>query len=232
MKSEIKKSSSLYRLDPFLDQDGLIRVGGRLSKVQEFSEGFKHPAIPLSKSFIVDLIVRDAHKMVAHASRGITLSELRSQYWILNVNSVVRHFISKCVVCRRLRGMIGEQKMAYLPKERIKSCPPFTYSGVDYFGPFYIKQARKDVKRYGVLYTCLASRAVHIETADSLETDSFINALRRFIARRGPVREIRSDQGTNIAGAERELKKGLDELDHSTIQRSLCRDFNADWIIQ
>ena len=152
--------------------------------------------------------------------------------WILNANSVVRHFISKCVVCRRLCGTIGEQKMAHLPKERITPSPPFKYSGIDYFGPFYIKQGLKNVKRYGVLFMCLARRAVHIETADSLETDSFINPLRRFIVRRGPLREIRSDQGTNIVGAERELKKALDELDHNTIQRSVCRDFNADWIIQ
>ena len=114
VKSEIKKSSTLYRLDPFLDQDGLIRVGGRLSKSQEFSAGFKHPVILPKKSFIVDLIVRDAHKRVAHAGRGITLSELRTQYWILNANSVVKRFISKCVVCRRLRRTIGEQKMANL----------------------------------------------------------------------------------------------------------------------
>ena len=85
---------------------------------------------------------------------------------------------------------------------------------------------------YGVLFTSLASRAVDIKTADSLETDSFINTLQQFIARRGPVPEIRSDQGTNIVGAERELKKVLDEPDHNTIQRSLCRDFNADWILQ
>ena len=232
MKSEIKKSSTLYCLDPFLDWDGLIHVGRRLSKSQEFSEGFKHPVILPKRSFIVDLIVRNAHK-VAHAGRGgITLSQLRSQYWILNVNSVVRHSISKCVVCHCLRGMTGEQKVADLPKERITTSPPFMYSGVDYFGPFYIKQGQKDVKRYGVLFTCLASRAVHIETADSLEMDSFINALQRFIARRGPVREIRSDQGTNIVEVERELKKALDELDHGAIQRSLCRDFNADSIIQ
>ena len=143
----------------------------------------------------------------------------------------MRHFISKCVVCRRLRGTIGGQKMADLPKERIISSPPFPHGGVDYFGPFYIKQGRKDVKLYGVLFTCLASRAVHIKTANSLETVSFINVLRRFIARRGPVCEIRSDQGTNIVAAERELK-ALEELDHNTIQRSPCRDFNADWIIQ
>lgn len=231
-KSEIKKSSTLYRLDPFLDQDGLIRVGGRLRKSQEFPEDFKHPVILPKKSFIVDLIIRDAHKRVAHAGRGITLNELRSQYWIVNANSIVRHLISKCVVCRRLRGAMGEQKMADLPRERITPSPPFTYCGVDYFGPFLIKQGRKEVKRYGVLFTCLASRAVHIETADSLKTDSFVNALRRFIARRGPVREIRSDQGTNIVGAKNELKKALDEMEHSEIQRGLCRDFKTDWVIK
>ena len=69
---------------------------------------------------------------------------------------------------------MGEQKMADLPEERIAAAPPFTYCGVDLFGPFHIKQGRKEVKRYGVLFTCLASRGVHIETADSLETDSFM----------------------------------------------------------
>ena len=122
--------------------------------------------------------------------------------------------------------------MADLPEERITSAPPFTYCGVDLFGPFQIKQGRKEVKRYGVLFTCLTSRAVHIETADLLETDSFINALRRFIARRGPVREIRSDQGTNIVGAQTELKKALEEMDHDGIQRHLSKEFNADWVIR
>ena len=84
--------------------------------------------------------------------------------------------------------------MADLPKEQITPSPPFTYSGVDYFGPFYIKQGRKDVKRYGVLLMCLASQVVHIETADSLATDSFINTLQRFVAKREPVCDIRSDQ--------------------------------------
>ena len=111
--------------------------------------------------------------------------------------------------------------MADLPKERLMPAPPFTYCGVDYFGPFRIKEGRKELKRYGVLFTCLSSRAVHIEAANSLETNSFLNALRRFIARRGPVREIRSDRGTNIIGAEKELKKALDKMDHSIIQESL-----------
>ena len=120
--------------------------------------------------------------------------------------------------------------MADLPKERLTPAPPFTYCGVDYFGPFFIKEGRKETKRYGAMFTCLSSRAVHIETANSLETDSFLNALRRFVARRGPVREIRSDQGTSLVGAEKELRRALEEMDNGSIQRSLCREFKADWV--
>ena len=221
-KAEIKKTSTLYRLDPFLDQNGLLRVGGRFSRSQVFPDNFKYPIILTKKSFVVDLIIRDAHEKVAHSGCGITLGTLRSRYWIINANSIVRHFISKCVTCRRLRGVVGEQRMA--------PAPPFTYCGVDYFGPFYIKERRKELKRYGALFTCLSSRAVHIETANSLETDSFLNALRRFIARRGPVREIRSDQGTNITGAEKELQRAISEMDNNAIQRSLCTKFKADWV--
>ena len=160
-KFEINRSSTLYRLDPILYENGLIHVGGRLPKSPEFPEDLKHPVILPKKSFVVDLIIRDAHEKVAHAGREITLSALRNQYWIVNANSVVRHLISKCVVCRRLQSPIGEQKMADLPKERLTPAPPFTYSGVDYFGPFRIKEGRKELKRYGVLYyACLAERYI------------------------------------------------------------------------
>jgi hypothetical protein len=125
---------------------------------------------------------------------------------------------------------VNEQKMADLPKERVTPAPPFTYCGIDYFGPFVVKQGRKEVKRYGAVFMCMASRAVHIETAVSLETDSFINALRRFIARRGPVREIRSDQGTNLVGAEKELNLALKEMNHDEIQKSLVMN-NTSWLI-
>ena len=85
----------------------------------------------------------------------------------------------------------------------------------------------KELKRYGVLFTCLSSRAVHIETANSLETDYFLNALRCFITR-GPVCKVRSNEGTNITGAEKELQRVLSEMDNNAIQRSLCMEFKAD----
>ena len=119
--------------------------------------------------------------------------------------------------------------MSDLPASRLEPAPPFSYTGVDLFGPYVIKEGRKEMKRYGVLYTCLASRAIHIETVNSLETDSFINSLQRFISRRGPVKEMRSDNGTNFIGANRELTEALVELDHERIQGQLqYQDIN--WV--
>ena len=211
-KKKIKVVSSLFQLDPFIDMNGLLRVGGRLSESRCLSEDLMHPVILPKKNDITNLVIRHSHERVARAGRGNTLNELRSKYWITNANSAVRQYISKCVRCRRLRAVVGEQMMADLPRDRVTLAPPFTYCTVDYFGPYLVKEGRKQLKRYGVLFTCLASRAVHLETAISVESDSFICAMRRFVARRGPVRQMRSDRGTNFIGAEKELKSAVEEM--------------------
>lgn len=114
------------------------------------------------------------------------------------------------------------QVMADLPSDRlVPDEPPFTSVGVDYFGPFEIKRGRTMIKRYGVVFTCLTVRAVHIEVASSLDTDSCIHALRRFIARRGQVRLMRSDNGTNFVGTERELREAVQALNNAKIQDTL-----------
>jgi len=118
--------------------------------------------------------------------------------------------------------------MSDLPEDRLESTPLFTYCAVDYFGPFIVKDGRKELKRYGVLFTCMASRAIHLETANSLETDSFINALRRFINRRGPIRQLRSDRGTNFVGARNELTQALAEMDQEKIKTKLLEE-QCDW---
>ena len=139
------------------------------------------------------------------------------------------YLVSRCVICRKLRSFPQQQKLKDLPQDRVEPAAPFTYSAVDYFGPFFVKEGRKEVKRYGVIFTCMASRAIHIETANSLETDAFINALRRFQAERGPVRQLRSDCGTNFIGAHRELKEGLEEMNENKIRARLLED-NCEWI--
>ena len=220
-RAAIKKSSPLYRLSPWLD-NGIVKVGGRL-KNATLSDEMKYPVILPRSSHLTTLLIRHTHEQLGHAGRNHVLSKLREKYWILGANTAVRHLLYNCVRCRKIRGPVAGQKMGDLPPERVNPSPPFTYTGIDYFGPYLIKEGRKVMKRYGVLFTCLASRSVHIETANSLETDSFINALRRFIARRGNVKEIRSDNATNFVGAEKELCQIVQNLDREQIGSKLLK---------
>ena len=193
-------------------------------------EFVKFPIILPGKSHIANLIVKHCHEQVNHHGRGMTINEVRScGYWIVGGSSAVASHISKWVQCRKLRGVAEEQKMADLPLDRSEPAPPFTFSAVDYFGPWLIKEGRREVKRYGVLFTCMASRAVHLESANSLDTSSFINALHCFICRRGPVCQLRSDQGSNFVGAKRELKEAVAEFDDSQIKEELLKN-NCDWM--
>lgn len=119
--------------------------------------------------------------------------------------------------------------MADLPEDRVHSeKPPFSYVGVDCFGPFMVKQGRSHVKRYGCIFTCVVVRAVHIEILHSLDTDSFLNALQRFMARRGQLELIRSDNGTNFVGGNRELREGIQNWNQQKIQNHLLQK-GIDW---
>lgn len=184
----------------------------------------KHPIILSKDQHIATLILRHIHQQLGHSGRNHMLSQLRKKYWIIKGNAAARKIISSCGHCRRLGVKVGEQKMADLPKERlIPDLPPFTNVGVDYFGPIEVKRGRSIVKRYGVIFTCMASRAVHLEVAYSLDTDACINSLRRFICRRGQVVHIRSDNGTNFIGAERELRETLSSWNKSRIQKAMLQ---------
>ena len=224
----VPKSSSVYKLDAMMLDDGLLRVGGRLSR-SDLPVEAKHPILLPKRSHVTDLIARDAHIRLGHAGRYHVLSDIREKYWIIHGNALVRKVISNCYYCRRTRGPIMHAKMADLPEERCSDAPPFTFSGVDLFGPFQVKNGRKIEKRYGVLFTCLASRAVHIEMSSSLETDSFLQALRRFIARRGPISQLRCDNATNFRGAERELQRAMQEINNDDLRYKLLKE-NIDWV--
>lgn len=221
-KMSVKRQSSIYRLDPFLE-NGLLRVGGRLSKAA-MPEEVKHPLLLGNDQHISMLILKHVHESLGHSGRNHTISTVRKKFWITNSHALVRKIISGCGFCRRHNRRAVEQKMADLPKERIlPDLPPFTNTGVDYFGPVEVKNRRVTCKRYGVIFTCMASRAIHLEVASSLETDACINALRRFISRRGQVKHLRSDNGTNFVGAQRELKEALASVNHDKIQGVLSQ---------
>ena len=207
----------------------MLRVGGRLKK-SAFPDSLKNPVIIPSKSKIARRITEYFHEEVKHSGRTTTLNEIRQNgYWLVNSNSIVRSIIHHCVPCRSMRGKLGKQKMADLPSERLETEGPFTYSGLDMFGPFYVKEGRKELKRYVALFTCFSSRAIHLESTNNLETDSFIQALRRFIARRGKVRQITCDHGKNFLGAKNELSRCFKEIDHNKISDFLLAQ-SCDWI--
>lgn len=210
-KSEnLPRTNSLKPLEPVL-QDGILRVGGRLSRAA-LPSLYKHPIILPKDSHITLLILSYAHMETFHQGRGFTLNKLRSLgYWIVGGSKTIANYIRHCVICRKLRRPTETQRMADLPKERIEPSPPFTYCGMDCFGPFIVKQGRKEIKRYGLLFTCMCSRAIHTEMLDDMSTDAFISGLRCFIAIRAAVRQLRSDQGTNFNGAKNEFQKAVDK---------------------
>ena len=151
----LRNSSSLYKLDRCVDQDGLIRVGGRIRRAN-VPVDMKHPVITPRISHLTELLIEHHHVKVNHMGRGMTHNELRqSGYWLISGSSGVTKFISSCVTCRRLRRTTEQQKMACLPEDRLEPVPPFSYCTVDYLGPFIVKERGSDVKRYGVLFKCM-----------------------------------------------------------------------------
>ena len=190
----------------------------------------KHPIILPYKHHVTDLIIKQYHESLGQMGQECVLSSLRETFWVVKGRSTVRPVLRRCIDCQRRNTHPGERFMASLPEERLTpDKPPFTFVGVDYFGPIEVKQGRSHVKRCGCLFTCLTMRAVHIEVAHSLDTDSMINALRRFISIRGCLEQLRSDQGTNFTSAERELKEAIEGWNQQKIY-SFCGQKIIEWI--
>ena len=212
----------------------LIRVGGRISHAN-IPFGRKHQIILSPNHPILTLIVRHVHLVNLHVGRGPTLSKIREQFWIASGKSFVRKVLRDCFYCKSQRAKPQAPYMGDLPKERVAIGErPFTYTGVDYFGPMTVKLSKKTrsnpalAKRYDALFTCLTTRAIHLELAGDLSTDCFIMALRRFRSRRGNVKYMRSDNGTNFTGADRELKEALKGLDVDKISK-VMNGFYIEW---
>lgn len=216
----LPRNSSLLRLQPVY-VDGVIRVGGRLNKAPILFEA-KHqvilpPVHPISK-----LLIQDVHERHLHVGKEHTLALVRQQFWIPRGKSLTKMVLKDCLYCKRRRATPCVPVMASLPKERLAATePPFTNTGVDYFGPMKVKRGRVVKKRWGCLFTSLTTRAVHLELAGDLSTDSFIMALRRFRGRRGNPKTIRSDNGTNFVGARKESSEALKSLKQERITTEL-----------
>ncbi|XP_076676250.1 uncharacterized protein LOC143373173 [Andrena cerasifolii] len=203
----IPKLSRLRSLNPFLDKNGIIRLGGRLANAR-ISYDERHPIILPSKHPFTNLIVLHEHLRLLHAGCQSVTASLRRKYWPLSCRSVVRNLLRKCIRCFRVKPHTENYMMRNLPVSRVTPSRAFSTCGVDYAGPFSIREksrCRVIIKAYLCVFVCFATKAVHLELASDLTTEAFLNSLRRFIARRGQSSHIFSDNGTNFVGARNEL---------------------------
>jgi len=208
------KSNSYSSLCPFVNND-LIRVGGRLA-LSNLEYCNKFPLlIPNDHPFTLALI-KHYHHQVKHQGRVITLSAIREAgFYIPKASSTVRKIVRECVECRRLRLPLAVQKMSDLPKDRLQCAPPFTYTGMDVFGPYIVsdgvntRRTNSNKKCWALIFTCLNSRATHIEPLPFLDTSTLKNAIRRFFCVRGVSKKLRSDHGTNFIGVKNQDENSL-----------------------
>ncbi|XP_076549217.1 uncharacterized protein LOC143306777 [Osmia lignaria lignaria] len=205
----LPSSHAFNRLTAFIDDQGVIRVGGRLSNAQLTYEG-KHPAILPRHSRLSELIVDHSHKATLHGGTQLTLAHIRQTYWIIGGRAPVKSHILRCVVCARQRGIRAHQLMGQLPLSRVTPSHPFSHTGVDYAGPIALKtwkgRGAKTQKGWICVFVCMTTSAVHLEMVTDYSTDGFVATYRRFAARRGIPHTIYSDCGTNFIGADSALK--------------------------
>jgi len=219
---KVLKKSPLWKLDPFVDSDGILRVGGRIHNANRIAEYARHPIFLDSSHRFTKLLVEDYHRIYGHQGKKTVANELRQKYWILGVTGAVKRAWRDCKVCqlRRIQPVVPE--MGNLPEVRLSSrVRPFTNTGLDFFGPMIVTIGRRKEKRWGALFTCLSTRAIHLELASSLSADSAIMAIRRMSNRRGTPMKIYSDNGTNFVGANHELQRAVKELNWSTVDEKL-----------
>ncbi|XP_053691452.1 uncharacterized protein LOC128739970 [Sabethes cyaneus] len=216
LKSALPKRSPLYKLNPFVDERGLLRMRGRTGLCEYLSQDTVNPVILPRDHQVTDLIVRNYHDKFHHRNHESVINEIRQRFCISRLRRVYAKIRFNCQHCKLRDARPRAPEMADLPRCRLTAfVRPFTHTGIDYFGPMEVAIGRRVEKRWGVLFTCLCIRAVHLEVASSLTTNSCIMAIRNFIARRGTPSSFYSDRGTNFIGSERELKQALQAIDQN-----------------
>lgn len=211
-KNASLKKSSKIKFDVALEDD-LLKMKGRINAARNLKDGFKRPIVLDSKHTITRLLIAHFHKVLNHGNHATVINEIRQRFWILGLRAAVRATAHQCQWCKVHKSLPSVPPTGDLPEERLRfGEPAFTCAGVDYFGPMTVTIGRRHEKRWGALFTCLTTRAVHLELVSSLSSSSAILALRRMAARRGTPKTIFSDNGTNFVGANKELREALESL--------------------
>ena len=220
----VTSRSRLLTLAPEMDKSTkVIRVGGRLRRLEGQDASMLHPVVLDASHPITRLLIQRYDCDLHHPGPERVFAELRRTFWIIHGREAVRRYQRACAECQRQRAKPSIPRMADLPTARLRLYKPAFYStGVDCFGPMFIKVGRRRERRWGIIFKCLTTRAVHLDTLRSMDTDAYLMALRRFVARRGTPAELWSDQGTNFKGGDRELREAFASM-APALQRQLAR---------
>lgn len=224
--NRVSKSSPIYKLSPFLGIDGLLRVSGRINNASCVGPSTKEPIILPKSHTITKLIVKQFHEDFIHQNQESICAAIRTKFWIPCLRQVVRTAKKNCQICKN-RSVFPEQPlMGQMPIDRVTPfVRPFTYTGIDYLGPYTVAIGRRCEKRWVALFTCMTTRAIHLELAKDLSTDAVILCIRNFINRRGVPVRIRSDRGTNFIGASKE-----DFVQSQTKLGNECTRRGVEWV--
>ncbi|MCG8029443.1 MAG: hypothetical protein N0E40_15975, partial [Candidatus Thiodiazotropha taylori] len=188
-----KPNNLKVQLGIFVDENGLLRCQGRLERSQ-MHDGTKHPLLLPKGDYYTQLIIEHVHRSCLHAGLAQKLAQIRQKYWVPQGRSAVKMILKKCIVCKRWEGGPYQMPpMPPLPRKRVTQATPFSYTGVDYFGPLYTKSNAGPQKVWVCLFTCLVTRAIHLELLEDMTTERFLTGLRRCIACRGSPYEMISD---------------------------------------
>ena len=191
----IPKNSNLFNLMPYLDDD-LLRVYGRIDAASYLPYSSRRPIIMPRDHHYTMLIVMHHHIQMKHQNHEAAICQIRSKYWIPQLRSLFKKVVSNCHVCKVKNAKPRAPIMGPIPFDRLEpNIQPFKYTGFDYFGPLNVSIGRRTEKRWVALFTCLTVRAIHLEIAHDLSTDSCIIAMRNFMNRRSVPFRIRSDNG-------------------------------------
>lgn len=230
----VSKKSKILNLSPFLDEKGVIRVGGRLENSQ-LSYSSKHPILLPSKGKFTEIIVSYYHEKYFHLGPQNLLFQVRQKYWPIHGRNLCKKIVHNCIICFKANPKVCSQKMGNLPKQRITPDKVFSSTGIDLCGPFLIKNKfqRKgpEIKVYVCIFICLVTKAIHLEIISDLTSQALIATLKRFISRRGKCLKIFSDNGTNMVGANRELRalfKLVTEQEDSLF--AFFAEENIEWV--
>ena len=232
----LQRTSRLKSLHPLLDQDQLLRVGGRLSN-SSLSRSQQHPIIADGRDPLILKLFTHLHVSLCHCGPSLLMCASGSRLHVLGARRLSRSPCSRCTICRKNCPKLQTQLMGELPSYRVTPTSPFSHTGMDFAGPITLKlgHTRRPVKidAYVCIFICMTFKAVHLEVVSDLTTSAFKAALHRFTSRRNCPSHLYSDNGSNFIGARNELRQLYKFLKQQEadgdIQYYLSNNQNITW---